>query len=133
MDPETVTQMRPPPSLRGVPPRYQVFDRRKSPPQSSGRFYRDPDRDAVVFEVYEDLFREFLKRSEALEGKHFDWIVDVDPDAPHGTRGAIVRSHPMPAPACHDPESAETLTLEEALDAVRAEEFYRVVRASDPV
>lgn len=133
MTPETITQVRRPPSLFGVPPRYQIFDRRKSPHQSVGRVYRDPSRDAVVFEVYEDLFREFLKRSAALEGKHFDWVLDVDPDAAHDTRAAIIRPHPLPAPTCRDPGSAEKLSLEEAVQAVREPEFYRVVRASDPV
>ena len=46
------------------------------------RFYRDPERDAVVFEVYEDDLRDLLKRSPALRGRRFYWMLDVDPDAP---------------------------------------------------
>ena len=93
----TLTMVRRPPSRRGVPPRYQVFDRRKQPPMTIGVFYRDPKRETVVFEVYVDDFREFLKQE--LDGRRFDWILDVDPDAPGDTISAIVRPAPMPIPA----------------------------------
>lgn len=126
------TQVRRPPSLPGVVPRYQVFDRRKSPPMSVARFYFDPARDGVVFEVYDDEFREFLKQSPALEGRRFDWILDVDPDAPHDTRRAVVRPHPMPLPADHGEPGDAPLTLEEAIRACSRVESFRVVRASDP-
>ncbi len=127
-------QIRTPPSLRGAPPRYQVFDRRKDPPQTVARFYREPRLGGeVVFEVYDDVFREFLKREPAFAGKRFRWAIDVAPDAPHDTRQAIIRPDPMPQPEPYDPTAAETLTLEAALAACRAPAFYRVVRASDPV
>ncbi len=129
----TVTPVQKPASLRGVPPRYQVFDRRISPPRSSARFYRDPAfGDLVVFEVYEDLFREFLKEP-TFEGKRFFWTLDVHPGAPHDTRHAIVRPHPMPAPALHGAKGDPLLTLEDALAACGALPYYRVVRTSDPV
>jgi hypothetical protein len=120
-----------PPSLRGVPPRYQIFDRSKHPPMTVGVFYSD--RDAVVFEVYEDEFREFLKREPALSGKRFDWMLDVAPDAPGDTISAIVRPKPMPVPERHGSENAPSLTLEEAVEVVRGNERYRVIRTSDPV
>ncbi|HUP18859.1 MAG TPA: hypothetical protein VM778_02775 [Gemmatimonadota bacterium] len=126
-----VTPMRRPPSLYGVPPRYQVFDRRKSPPMSVGRLYFDPGRDAVVIEVYDDPFREFLKREEPFAGKRFDWILDVEPDAPSDARDAIIRTEPLPIPARHD--GTEALTLEEAVEALSSIGHYRVVKASDPL
>ena len=64
----TLTMVRRPPSRRGVPPRYQVFDRRKQPPMTIGVFYRDPKRETVVFEVYQDDFREFLKQNSTEGG-----------------------------------------------------------------
>ncbi|MDX1661618.1 MAG: hypothetical protein R3326_07490 [Gemmatimonadota bacterium] len=127
------TPVRRHPTLWGIPPRYQVFDRRKSPPQSVGRVFRAEDRDAVVVVVYDDVFREFLKREEPFASRHFDWVLDVAPDAPHDTRGAeIVRPNPMPSPT-HRAEDAKLLTLEEAVDGLREPGFYRVVRTSDPV
>lgn len=129
MTPETTTPVRRPPSVRGVPPRYQIFDRRKSPPQTVGRFYADPARGTVVFDVYDDIFREFLKRT--FEGRRFDWVLDVEPDAPHDTRAAIVRPHPLPPTTSRG--EGEPLALEEALEAVREPAFHRVVRTSDPV
>lgn len=128
-----LTMVRRPPSRWGVPPRYQVFDRRKSPPMTVGRFYADPRWDGVVFEVYEDEFREFLKREPALAGKRFTWVLDVDPDAPGDTISAVVRPEPMPVPEPHGPPDAPKLTLEEALAALRGREGYRVIRTSDPV
>jgi hypothetical protein len=129
----TVTAVRRPPSLRGVPPRYEVFDRRESPPMTVAFFYRDPARgDLVVFEVYDDLFREFLKEP-MFDGKRFFWTLDVDPDAPHDTRRAIVRPHPMPAPILHGEKGDPPLTLEEAVEACRSRAYHRVVRTSDPV
>lgn len=129
----TLTMVRRHPSLRGVPPRYQVFDRRMRPPMTVGRFYVDPERDGVVFEVYEDEFRGFLKREPALAGKRFAWMLDVDPDAPGDTISAIVRPEPMPVPEIHGDPDAAKLTLEEALAAFRGREGYRVIRTSDPV
>lgn len=126
------TQLRQPSSPPGVPPRYQVFDRRKSPPMTVARFYYDPSQDGVVFEVYDDEFREFLKRAPGLEGKRFDWMLDVDPDAPHDTRHAVVRPHPMPLPTGRGMPTDPPLTLEEAVEICSREEFFRVVRASDP-
>ncbi|MGH7549931.1 MAG: hypothetical protein ACREMD_04590 [Gemmatimonadota bacterium] len=126
------TQVQPPPSLPGVPPRYQVFDRRKSPPMTVARFYFDPVQDGVVFEVYDDEFREFLKRARGLEGKRFDWMLDVAPDAPHDTRHAVVRPHPMPVPTDHGAPGDPALTLEEAIQACSEREYFRVVHASDP-
>lgn len=125
------TLMRRPPSLRGVPPRFEVFDRRKSPPMSAGRLYFDPERRAVVIEVYDDVFREFLKREEPFASRHFDWMVDVDPDAPHDTRAAIIRPDPLSSPACRG--EGEKLTLEDAVEALRIHDFLRVVKASDPL
>lgn len=127
-----ITPVRQHPTLEGVPPRYQVFDRRKSPPQSVGRLFRAVDRDALVIVVYDDIFREFLKREEPFASRHFDWVLDVAPDAAHDTHGAVIRPHPMPAPA-HHAEDAELLGLEEAVEAFRERDFYRVVRTSDPV
>ena len=129
----TLTMVRPPPSRRGVPPRYQVFDRRKQPPMTVGVFYRDPKRETVVFEVYEDEFREFLKRDSDLARRRFDWTLDVDPDAPGDTISAIVRPAPMPVPARRGPVDASALTLEEALEAVKKHDLYRVIRTSDPL
>lgn len=127
------TPVRRHPTLRGIPPRYQVFDRRKSPPQSVGRVFRAEDGDAVVIVVYDDVFREFLKREEPFASRRFDWVLDVAPDAPHDTRAeTIVRPHPMPSPTRHG-EDAAPLTLEEAVEAFRDREYYRVVRTSDPV
>ncbi len=129
---ETFTQVRRPPGLRGVPPRYQVFDRRKDPPMTVSVFYFDPEEDGVVFEVYDDLFREFLKREPALARKRFDWMLDVAPGAPHGTHAAIVEPHPMPVPADHGEAADPALTLDEAVAATSALDYYRVIRTSDP-
>jgi hypothetical protein len=129
----TVTPVQRPASLRGALPRYQVFDRRESPPMTVARFYRDPAYgDFVVFEVYDDIFREFLKEP-TFEGKRFFWMIDVDADAPHDTRRAIVRSHPSPAPVLHGDKSDPQLTLDEAVEACRSRDYHWVVRASDPV
>ena len=100
----TLTMVRRPPSPRGVPPRYQVFDRRKQPPMTIGVFYRI--RETVVFEVYDD-FREFLKQE--LDGRRFDWILDVDPDAPGddlGDRETGADAHPR-APGPHGRAGAD--------------------------
>lgn len=129
----TLTMVRRHPSLRGVPPRYQVFDRRMRPPMTVGMFYVDPERDGVVFEVYEDEFREFLKQEPVLAGKRFAWMLDVDPDAPGDTISAIVRPEPMPVPEIRGDPDAAKLTLEEALAAFRGRDGYRVIRRSDPV
>ena len=129
----TLTMVRRPPSRRGVPPRYQVFDRRKQPPMTVGVFYRDPKRETVVFEVYQDEFREFLKRESDLARRRFDWLLDVDPDAPGDTISAIVRPAPMPVPAHRGPVDAPALTLEDALEAVKRNDLYRVIRTSDPL
>ncbi len=126
------TQVKRPPSLPGVTPRYQVFDRRKSPPMTVARFYFDPVRGGVVFEVYDDEFREFLKRAPGFEGKRFAWMLDVVPNAPHDTRHAVVRPHPMPVPADHGAPGDPPLTLEEAVQACSEREYFRVVHASDP-
>jgi len=131
MSPRTLTMVPRPPSLRGVPPRYQVFDRRKSPPMTVSRFWFDPRLDGVVFEVYDDEFRETLKREPPFAERRFDWMLDVDPDAPHGTRGEIVRPEPMPVPERHG-GGAPALTLEAAVEALRGREDYRVIRTSDP-
>jgi hypothetical protein len=111
---------RKPPALRGVPPRYQVFDRRTDPPATVSVFYFDPELEGVVFEVYDDDFREFLKRDSAFEGKRFDWVIDVDPDAPHDPRSAII--HPDPS-----------LSLDQAVAATRTVDRYRVIQTSDPL
>ena len=126
------TQVQRPPSLPGVPPRYEVFDRRKSPPMAVGRFYFDPEQGGVVIEVYDDEFREFLKRAPGLAGKRFDWMLDVDPDAPHDTRRAVVRPHPMPIPADRGDPDDPSLTLEEAVEVCRQPSTFRVVQTSDP-
>ena len=126
------TQFRQPSSPPGVPPRFQVFDRRKNPPMTVARFYFDPAQDGVVFEVYDDEFREFLKRAPRLEGKRFDWMLDVDPDAPHDTRRAVVRPHPMPVPVDRGRPGDPALTLDEAVEICSRKEFFRVVRTSDP-
>ena len=129
-----VTAVRLPVSLRGIPPRYQVFDRRNSPHFSVARIYRDPQQDGlVVFEVYDDLFREFLKEEDAFRGKRFAWLIDVDPDAPHDTRVAIVRPHPLPEPGFRGNQGDPILDLNAAVEACVAVDYYRVVRTSDPV
>jgi hypothetical protein len=133
MPPRTLTMVRRPPSLRGIPPRYQVFDRRKRPPMTVGTFYGDPREDTVVFEVYDDEFREFLKQDPALGGRRFDWMIDVAPDAPGDTITEIVRPAPMPARTRRGSANAPHLTLEEALAAVQRVEDYRVIRTSDPL
>jgi hypothetical protein len=133
MQPRTLTMVRRPPSLRGVPPRYQVFDRRMQPPMTVARFYRDADQDGVVFEVYEDDFRELLKREPALAGTRFTWLLDVDPDSPGDTISAVVRPEPMPVPETRGDPDARKLTLEEALETFRGNERYRVTRTSDPL
>lgn len=129
---EPLSQVRQPLMLYGVPPRYQVFDRRKSPPQTVARFYLDPGRGGVVFEVYDDLFREFLKREAAFNGRRFDWVLDVAPDAPHDTRAAVVRPHPMPVPTDRGAPGDPPLALDDAVAACAAPGFYRVIRTSDP-
>ena len=129
----TVTPVQRPASLRGALPRYQVFDRRMSPPMTVARFYRDPAYgDSVVFEVYDDVFREFLKEP-VFEGKRFFWMIDVDADAPHDTRRAIVRPHPSPSPALQGEKSDPPLTLDDAVAACRSRDYHRVVETSDPV
>jgi hypothetical protein len=125
--------VRRPPSLRGVPPRYQVFDRRMQPPMTVARFYRDDDQGAVVFEVYEDDFRELLKQEPALAATRFTWLLDVDPDSPGDTISAVVRPQPMPLPETRGGPDAPKLTLEEALESFRGKERYRVIRTSDPL
>ncbi|HKY60028.1 MAG TPA: hypothetical protein VJP59_03365 [Gemmatimonadota bacterium] len=126
------TQVKRPPSTPGVPPRYQVFDRRTSPPMTVARFYFDPGQEGVVFEVYDDEFREFLKRTRGLAGKRFDWMLDVAVDAPHDTRRSVVRPHPMPEPMDRGGPDDPPLTLEEAVRICEEPETFRVVRASDP-
>ncbi|HET6361628.1 MAG TPA: hypothetical protein VFH11_06170 [Gemmatimonadota bacterium] len=133
MPPRTLTMVRRPPSLRGIPPRYQVFDRRKRPPMTVGVFYRDLREDMVVFEVYEDEFREFLKQDPALGGRRFEWMIDVSPDAPGDTITEIVRPVPMPGRTRRGSANAPALTLEEALAAVQRVRDYRVIRTSDPL
>lgn len=96
------------------------------------RLYFDPLREGVLFEVYDDEFREFLKRAPGLEGKRFDWMLDVAPDAPHDTRRAVVRPHPMPVAADRGRPGDPALTLEEAVEVLGREESFRVVRTSDP-
>lgn len=97
-----------------------------------GLFYFDPAREAVVFEVYDDVFREFLKQAPALAGKRFDWMLDVAADAPHDPRYAIVRPSPIPVVTDHGSDDAPALTLEEAVAACAAADHYRVIRTSDP-
>ena len=133
MQPRTVTMVRRPPSLRGLPPRYQVFDRRMQPPMTVARFYADTERDGVVFEVYEDEFRELLKRDPAFARKRFTWMLDVDPDSAGDTISAVVRPEPMPVPETRGDPEAPKLTLEEALAAFSGKERYRVIRTSDPL
>ena len=133
MTPRTLTMVPRPPSLRGVPPRYPVFDRRKNPPMTVGRFYADPGVGGVVFEVYEDELREFLKREPALRGKRFAWMLDVDPDAPGDTISALVRPEPMPVPEPHGAADGALLSLADALAAFRDQPGYRVIHTSDPV
>ncbi len=132
-NPRTLTMVRRPPSLRGVPPRYQVFDRRKHPPMTVSLFYLDPSRETVVFEVYDDGFREFLKGAPGLAGKRFCWMLDVDPDAPDDTITEIVIPEPMPVPEPWGGEGAAPLALDEAVEAIGFDELYRVIRTSDPV
>jgi hypothetical protein len=133
MIPRTLTMVRRPAMLRGETPRYQVFDRRKSPPMTVSRFYVGSERGAVVLEVYEDGFREFLKRVPGLRGKQFEWMLDVDPDAPGNTISEIVVPEPMPDPAIRGDEDAPLLTLSEAVEAIGAEPCYWVIPTSDPV
>lgn len=99
---------------------------------SVGKFYFDPHRDAVVFEVYDDVFREFLKREEPFANRGFDWILDVDPDAPHDPRAAIIHPEPMPSPTSRG-AAADPLTLADVREGFQDFDFYRVVRTSDPV
>lgn len=120
-----------PSSLRGTPPRYQVFDRTKNPPRTVGTVYVDPDRRSVVIEVYDDGLREILKREEPFRSRDFDWILDVDVDAPHDTRAAIIRVNPAAGPTDHP--GGESLALEDAVEGLSNVEGYRVVRTSDPV
>lgn len=129
---EATTPVRRHPTLEGVPPRFQVFDRRKSPPRSVGRVFRAAGEGPVVVVVYDDVFREFLKREEPFASTAFDWVLDVAPDAAHDTRASVIRPHPMPSPTSHQGE-AEPLTLEAAVEGLGEREFYRVVRTSDPV
>ena len=129
----TLTMVRRPPSQRGIPPRYQVFDRRKQPPMTVGMFYGDRGGDTVAFEVYDDEFREFLKQDPALGDKRFEWMIDVPPDAPGDTITEIVRPAPMPAATRRGSANAPALTLEEALAAVQRVRDYRVIRTSDPL
>ena len=98
-----------------------------------GMFYRDPTGNTVVFEVYDDEFREFLKHDPALGGKRFEWMIDVPPDAPGDTITGIVRPAPMPAPTRRGTANAPPLTLEEALAATKRVADYRVIRTSDPL
>jgi hypothetical protein len=133
MIPRTLTMVRRPSMLRGELPRYQVFDRRKSPPMTVSRFYVGSERGAVVFEVYEDGFREFLKRAPGLSGKRFEWMLDVDPDAPTNTISEIVVPEPMPNAEPRGDESAPLLTLAEAAEAIATEPRYWVIPTSDPV
>jgi hypothetical protein len=133
MPPRTLTMVRRPPSLRGIPPRYQVFDRRKRPPMTVGMFYRDSAGETVVFEVYDDEFRELLKDDPAFGGKRFAWMIDVAADAPGDTITEIVRPAPMPAAVRRGPADAPALTLDETLAAVERVGDYRVIRTSDPV
>lgn len=124
---------RKPPALRGVPPRYQVFDRRTDPPATVSVFYFDPEHDGVVFEVYDDDFREFLKRDSAFEGKCFDWVIDVDPNAPHDPRSAIIHPDPMPEPSDRGTETDASLSLDQAVAATKTVDRYRVIQTSDPL
>jgi hypothetical protein len=133
MPTRTLTMVRRPPSRRGIPPRYQVFDRRKTPPMTVATFYRDAGGEGVVFEVYDDGFRELLKEGPGLAGRRFEWMIDVAADAPGDTITEIVQPAPMPAPAGRGPADAPALTLEEALAAVERVADYRVIRTSDPV
>ena len=133
MQAHTLTMVRRPPSLSGVPPRYQVFDRRMQPPITVARLYADAERDGVVFEVYQDDFRELLKREPALAGKRFTWLLDVDPDSPGDTISAVVRPEPMPVPETRGAPDAPKLTLEEALEALGGRERYWIIQTSDPL
>ena len=96
-----------------------------------GVFYRDPKRETVVFEVYQDDFREFLKQE--LDGRRFDWILDVDPDAPGDTISAIVRPAPMPIPARRRPHGRAGADARGSARGGEESEFYRVIRTSDPL
>ena len=131
--PPTTTMVRRPPSLFGVPPRYEVFDRRLSPPMAAGRLYRRAPEGPVVVEVYDDLLREYLKREPPFDGARFEWVLDVAADAAHDTRAAIVRPAPMPAPVPRGAETAPPLDLDAAVEGLARAAFYRVVRTSDPV
>lgn len=131
--PRTLTMVRRAPMLRGEMPRYQVFDRRKSPPMTVSRFYVGSDAGVVVFEVYEDWFREFLKRAPGLAGKRFAWMLDVEPDAPTNTISRIVVPDPMPEPEIRGDDGSPALTLAEAVEAIGAEPCYWVIPTSDPV
>ena len=133
MIPRTLTMVRRPTMLRGEMPRYQVFDRRENPPMTVSRFYLGSDRGAVVFEVYKDGFREFLKRAPGLRGKRFEWMLDVDPDSPTDTITEIVVPEPMPEAALRGDADAPPLTLAEAIEAIGAAPCYRVIPTSDPV
>lgn len=124
--------VRDPSALRGVPPRYQVFDRRVNPPRTVSVFYFDPGLDCVVFEVYDDDFREFLKRAALFPERRFGWMLDVAPDAPADPREALVHPDPMPATVMHGAEESVPLTLDEAVSACREADFYVVIRTSDP-
>lgn len=124
---------RTPPAVKGVPPRYQVFDRETKPPRSVSRFYFDPDEEGVVFEVYDDEFREFLKEERTFGGKRFDWEIDVAPDAPHDPRTAIIRPDPVPEPADRGDADSPPLTLEAARSAIEASDRYHVIQTSDPL
>ncbi len=124
---------RKPPALRGVPPRYQVFDRHTNPPATVSVFYFDPEIDGVVFEVYDDDFREFLKRDSAFEGKRLDWVIDVDANAPHDPRSAIIHPHPMPEPSDRGTETDAPLSLDQAVAATKTVDRYRVIQTSDPL
>ena len=131
--PRTLTMVRRPAMLRGEMPRYQVFDRRKNPPMTVSRFYVGSHAGVVVFEVYEDGFREFLKRAPGLAGKRFAWMLDVEPDAPTNTISGIVVPDPMPQPEIHGDHGSPALTLAEAVEATGAEPHYLVIPTSDPV
>lgn len=96
------------------------------------RFYFDLRQDGVVFEVYDDEFREFLKQAPGLRGRRFDWVLDVAVDAPHDTRRSVVRPHPMPVPVDRGGVDDPSLTLEEAIRICEEPGTFRVVRTSDP-
>lgn len=124
---------RTPVALKGVPPRYQVFDRHTNPPRSVSRFYFDPTQEGVVFEVYDDEFREFLKQEATFAGKRFSWEIDVHPDAPHNPRTAVIRPHPMPETVDRGKVDATPLEIDEARAVLEASDRYRIVQTSDPL